>query len=85
MIASLGSIVCIILERFLYTKQGKWHFSRFSIIVGEIMRDMQGFQRGERGSIGSNFVTRGYGCIIFYEMETQAAACGFLPAEIFIH
>jgi hypothetical protein len=23
-----------------------WHFSRFGIIVGEIMRDMQGFSRG---------------------------------------
>jgi hypothetical protein len=28
---------------------------------------------------------RGYGYIIFYEIETQAAACGFLPTEIFMH
>lgn len=53
--------------------------------MSEIVRDIQGFSRGERSSIGGHSVTRGYGCILFYEMETQAAACGFLPAEIFMH
>jgi len=45
-IASLGGLVCLILGRFLCTKQGRWHFSRLGIIVGEIVRDMQGFARG---------------------------------------
>jgi hypothetical protein len=60
------------------------HEAGFGISVGEIVRDIQGFVRGERSSIGGHFVMGGYGYIMFYEMETQAAACGSFPAEIFM-
>ena len=73
MIASLGSLVCITLGRFLCTKQGRWHFRRFGIIASEIVRDMQGFSRG-----GEELNWR-----IF--CETQVAVCSFLPTVIFMY
>jgi len=45
-IASLAGLVCLTLRRFLCTKQCRWHFGLLGIIVGEIVRDMQGFARG---------------------------------------
>ena len=45
----------------------------------------KGLQEGESSSIGGHSVMRGHGFIIFfYEMETQAAACGSFPAQIFM-
>jgi len=64
--------VCITLGRFLCTKQGRWHLGRFGIIVGEIVRDMQGFSRG-----GEELNWRTF-------CETQAAACGFLHAVHYV-
>ena len=66
--------MCLTLGSLLYTKRGRLHFSHFGIILGEIRRDMQGFEEGESSSIGGHF-----------EMEARAAAaCGVLPAEIFM-
>jgi len=85
-IASPEGLVCLTLGRFLCTKQGRWHFSRFGIIVGEVVRDMQGFSRGGEEL---NWRTSGDEGLwlhhfFFSEMETQAAACGSFPAEIFM-
>lgn len=47
MIASLGGLVCLPIRKVLMHEAGqRWHFSRFGIIVGEIVPDMQGFSRG---------------------------------------
>lgn len=46
-IVSLRRLVCLRLEKFLYTEQGKWHFSYFSFIVGKFVQAIKSILRGE--------------------------------------
>jgi len=80
-IASPGGLVCLTLGRFLCTKQGRWHFSRFGIIVGEVVRDMQGFSRGGEELNWRTFGDEGLWLHHFFLTRYTGGSVRFLPGR----